>query len=144
MARYLFGDGAMDLVVGPPSSSPSMATTDGATVLGVVIAQPFTQVLVSLTKGGTVETDLTDADGNPLTEVLADANGRYRFRGPDEVKVLWLSGDGGETWTQALSSEILAKINAYRDPFVTIDAGETGPPDPVGTPSGTVILRRLA
>lgn len=144
MARYLFGEGAMDHVIAPPSSSPPLSTADGVSVQSVVIAQPFTQVLVSLTKGGTVETDLQDADGNTVTEVFADGNGRYAFRGPDDVAVLWLSGDGGETWFQVVSSEIMAAAAAYRPPFVTIDAGETGPPDPVGTPSGTVILRRLA
>lgn len=140
MARYLFGEGAMDHVIAPPSSSPPLSTTDGVSVPGVVIARPNVQVLVSLDKGGTPVTDLADPDGTPVTEVFSDGNGRYAFQGPDEVKVLWLSGDGGETWFQAVSSEILAKVDAYRDPFYLLEAAETEPPP--GTPADILVYRK--
>lgn len=142
MARYLFGDGGMDLVVTPPSSVPPIAASDGAVVHGVVVAHANRPVMVSRAKGGALETDLTDPAGTPVDEVVADADGRFRFRGPDDVSVLWVSGDDGESWWQVVSSEVVAAAAAYRPPVVLIDAGETVPP--AGTMVGALVYRKDA
>ncbi|HLR94286.1 MAG TPA: hypothetical protein VK053_07165 [Jiangellaceae bacterium] len=142
MARYLFGESALDLVVAPPSSTPPMAAADGASIPGVVVAQANRPVLVSLTEGGTPVTDLQTPSGTPITEVVADSDGRYRFRGPDDVSVLWLSGDDGQTWFQVVSAQLIAEAAAYRPPLVLIESGESVPP--AGTMPGALVYRKQA
>lgn len=90
MARFQFGRGIADYVVRP---------TDG--LWGIA---PNTVVTFwdSQTEG-TQYTDLLDAGGTPITEIVTDANGGVpSFSGPDEVEGMWAeAGGGARVWMRA-------------------------------------------
>jgi hypothetical protein len=77
MARYLFGGSPADY---------AMERVGNALVLRPgAVGNAWTAAI-----DGTQITDLTDVNGNPISQVTADANGAVQFYGPDGVTTLWL------------------------------------------------------
>jgi hypothetical protein len=141
--RYLFGTSTSDFVIRPPSSIPAIATSDGSSINSVVVADASRTGLASLTEGGPPETDLTAPDGvTPVDSIMTDEDGfLIPFRGPDEVRILWLSFDDGVTWFRVISVDAVAAAADYTAPVVVIGPADTEPP--FGTPVGTLVFREV-
>ncbi|MBZ6258874.1 hypothetical protein KVH22_25495 [Streptomyces olivaceus] len=90
MARAEFGAGIADYVVTP---------SDGLWAVGANTVITFWDSR----DGGTQYTDLQDASGSPITEVVTDEFGALpAFRGPDSVLGMWAEGLGGtRVWISA-------------------------------------------
>lgn len=140
--RYLFGKSFQDWTMRAPSSTPALATPEGGSVSNVVVADAFRTGIASLTEGGPPETDLTDPIGTPITAPSTNGDGYLNpFKGPDEVKVLWLSFDDGVSWFQMVASQAIADAADYVPPLVVIPPSSTEPPP--GTPVGTLVFREV-
>ncbi|MEV8124763.1 hypothetical protein AB0P07_11720 [Streptomyces sp. NPDC085944] len=90
MARSLFGAGMADYVVQPVDGLWGVAP-------GAVIT------FWDAADGGTQYTDLLDAAGAPVTEIVADSNGFIpEFSGPDSVTGMWAQvGESARVWIEA-------------------------------------------
>lgn len=90
MARFEFGAGMADFVVQP--SDGLWGVAPGATI-----------AFWDDPDAGTQYTDLLDASGTPITQVVADEQGFIpSFSGPDSVEGMWADGGGSSrAWIQA-------------------------------------------
>ncbi|MEV1321950.1 hypothetical protein AB0J14_38380 [Micromonospora arborensis] len=96
--RYRFGGTVADyaITLGDTVSVPGMP---GAVTRGAVIVGGATVTVWNAREGGTRYTDLRTAAGTPVDSVLTstgtDLGSIPEFDGPDGVRVLWASGNGG-------------------------------------------------
>ncbi|CAL9596007.1 hypothetical protein SUDANB43_05303 [Streptomyces sp. enrichment culture] len=90
MARFIFGAGMADYVVQPVDGLWGVAP-------GAVIT------FWDAADGGTQYTDLLNAAGTPVTEIVADSNGFVpEFSGPDSVTGMWAGvGESARVWIEA-------------------------------------------
>lgn len=140
--RYTFGTSTSDFVIRPPSSTPALATSDGSSVQSGVLADTNRAGLVSLTEGGPTETDITDLAGVAIANITTDEDGfLVPFKGPDEVRILWVSFDDGLSWFRIISVDAVAAAADYTAPLVVIGPADTEPPP--GTPVGTLVFREV-
>ncbi|MFI8531052.1 glycosyl hydrolase family 28-related protein [Streptomyces aquilus] len=116
MARYEFGAGIADYVVQP--SDGLWGVAPGAVV-----------TFYSASTGGTQYTDLLDAGSNPITQVVADAQGFLpRFQGPDGVVGMWASAGGASrAWIEAHNTGTMeVAAGSVRDWLNVLDFGAVG------------------
>lgn len=116
MARYEFGAGMADYVVQP--SDGLWGVAPGAVV-----------TFYSASTGGTQYTDLLDAGSNPITQVVADAQGFLpRFQGPDGVVGMWASAGGAaRAWIEAHNTGTMeVAAGSVRDWLNVVDFGAVG------------------
>lgn len=117
MARFQFGRGIADFVVRP---------TDGLWGIGAGTTLTFWDA----PDAGTQHTDLLNADGEPTTEVVTDAQGRIpTFAGPDGVTGLWASAGGtSRAWMTARDAgdDDVAAAGSVRDWLNVRDYGAAG------------------
>ncbi|MFD4264023.1 glycosyl hydrolase family 28-related protein [Streptomyces sp. NPDC058534] len=117
MARYEYGAGVADYVVRPTDGLWSVAP-------GAVLT------FWSAADGGTQYTDLLNATGGPVTEVVADGQGFVpRFQGPDGVVGMWTDAGGvSRAWMEAhaLGAGTDAPAGSVRDWLNVKDFGAVG------------------
>lgn len=94
MARFEFGGTLASWLVQTVDASASLG--DGVEAV-VLPTEPVT-VPVLDAPGGNAVTDLLDADGNPVTEIVVQPGDPYipRFQGPDTVEQLWTQDRNGK------------------------------------------------
>ncbi|MFJ1581548.1 glycosyl hydrolase family 28-related protein [Streptomyces sp. NPDC088182] len=114
--RYEFGSGLADFVVRPSDGLWTVAP-------GAVVT------FWDSSTGGAQCTDLTDADGTPITQVAADQRGFIpRFFGPDGVTGMWASAGGASrAWIQAhIDATTTSAEGSVRDWLNVTDFGAAG------------------
>lgn len=146
--RYTFGGYLADWSMIAPSTAPALATADGQSVAGAVLAAANLPVegesiLVAEEPGGTLITDLVAIDGfTEITSPITDANGFIvPFKADDERRALAISTDNGTTWWWMIAVDALVEAAESVPPFVIIGPVDTAPP--VGTPAGALIFREV-
>jgi hypothetical protein len=76
--------------------TPADYVIDGATGLP---KSGVTVTVYDAVTGGSQVTDLLTIGGSPISTVTSDANGGFRFQGPDEMEdTLWVSTGGGNRY----------------------------------------------
>lgn len=127
MARHWFGQSPTDwtMTLGTP-------VDDGGVKTAPVSAMgPVTVTFWSAASGGTQYTDLLDASGNAITEVVTSdgtdglAVGTIpRFRGPDqdpEVMEMWADAGGGVRYLM-VATDLGAYVNNLRDRVANLES----------------------
>ncbi|WP_031039929.1 glycosyl hydrolase family 28-related protein [Streptomyces sp. NRRL F-5650] len=116
MARYTFGGGIADYLVQPRDGLWGVAP-------GAVVT------FYSSADGGTQYTDLLNAGGAAVTEIVADDYGLLpSFQGPDGVTILWASAGGASrVWMKARDADnVEVTPGSVRDWLNVLDYGAQG------------------